>query len=120
MVVPEPSPQLMILKFLFGLTLNSRSKWSNVMSPHTKLIKHLSTLLLILLPFNHIDASFLDPITNKDQETPISFWPPLELVELEPSLSNISKLTIRINNGSSMIMTGVFKTHLIHNLELIP
>jgi len=26
MVVPEPSPQLMILKFLFGLTLNSRSK----------------------------------------------------------------------------------------------
>lgn len=26
MVVPEPSPQLMISKFLFGLTLNSRSK----------------------------------------------------------------------------------------------
>jgi hypothetical protein len=26
MVVPEPSPQSMILKFLFGLTLNSRSK----------------------------------------------------------------------------------------------
>lgn len=43
----------------------------------------------------------------------------LELMELEPSPSSISKLTIRINNGSSMIMTGVFKTHLIHNSELI-
>jgi len=42
----------------------------------------------------------------------------LELMELEPSPSSISKLTIRINNGSSMIMTGVFKTHLILNSEL--
>lgn len=44
----------------------------------------------------------------------------LELMELELLPSSISKLTIRINNGSSMIMTGVFKTHLIHNSELIP
>lgn len=44
----------------------------------------------------------------------------LELMESEPSPSSISKLTIRINNGSSMIMTGVFKTHLTHNSELIP
>ena len=43
----------------------------------------------------------------------------LELMELEPSPSSISRLTIRINNGSSMIMTGVFKTHPIHNSELI-
>jgi len=27
---------------------------------------------------------------------------------------------IRINNGSSMIKTGVFKTHLTQLLELIP
>ena len=44
----------------------------------------------------------------------------LELMEPEPSPSSISKLTIRINNGSSMIVTGVFKTHPTHNLELIP
>jgi len=42
------------------------------------------------------------------------------LMELEPLPSSISKLTIRINNGSSMIKTGVFKTHLTQLLELIP
>ena len=44
----------------------------------------------------------------------------LMLMELEPLPSSISKLTIRINNGSSMIVTGVFKTHPILNSELIP
>ena len=43
----------------------------------------------------------------------------LMLMELEPLPLSISRLTIRINNGSSMIKTGVFKTHLIHNSELI-
>jgi len=42
------------------------------------------------------------------------------LMELEPLPSSISKLMIRINNGSSMIKTGVFKTHLTQLLELIP
>jgi hypothetical protein len=42
------------------------------------------------------------------------------LMELEPLPSSISRLTIRINNGSSMIKTGVFKTHLTQLLELIP
>jgi len=41
-------------------------------------------------------------------------------MELEPLPSSISRLTIRINNGSSMIKTGVFKTHLTQLLELIP
>jgi hypothetical protein len=44
----------------------------------------------------------------------------LMLMELEPLPSSISRLTIRINNGSSMIKTGVFKTHLTQLLELIP
>lgn len=43
----------------------------------------------------------------------------LVLMELELSLSSTSKLTIRINNGSSMIETGLSITELIHNLELI-
>jgi len=43
----------------------------------------------------------------------------LVLKELELSLSSISRLTIRINNGSSMIETGLSITELIHNLELI-
>jgi len=42
------------------------------------------------------------------------------LMELEPLPSSISKLTIRINNGSSMIKTGVFKTLPTQLLELIP
>jgi len=42
------------------------------------------------------------------------------LMELEPLPLSISRLTIRINNGSSMIKTGVFKTHLTQLLELIP
>jgi len=70
---PKLSLQLMISKFLFGLTLNSRSKWSNAMSPHIKLIKQLSTLPHTLLLFNHIDASSLDHITNKDLVPLISF-----------------------------------------------
>ena len=44
----------------------------------------------------------------------------LTLMELDNLLLSISKLTIRINNGSSMIKTGVFKTHLTQLLELIP
>jgi len=70
---PKLSPQLTILRFLFGLILNSRSKWLNAMSPHIKLIKQLSILPHTLLLFNHIDASSLDHITNKDQVTLISF-----------------------------------------------
>jgi len=73
MEVPELSPQLMISKFLSGLTLNLRSKCLNVMYPHIKLIKQKSTLLLTLLLFNHIDASSLDHITNKDPVLLISF-----------------------------------------------
>jgi len=42
------------------------------------------------------------------------------LMELEPLPSSISRLTIKINNGSSMIKTGVFKTHPTQLLELIP
>jgi hypothetical protein len=42
------------------------------------------------------------------------------LMELEPLPLSISRLTIKINNGSSMIKTGVFKTHLTQLLELIP
>jgi len=33
------------------------------------------------------------------------------LMELDNLLLNISKLTIRINNGISMIATGLFITH---------
>ena len=44
----------------------------------------------------------------------------LELMELEPSPLSISRLTIKINNGSSMTLTGLSKTHLTHNLELMP
>merc|ERR1712166_509684 len=72
MEVPELSPQLM------------SSKCLNVMYPHIKLIKQKSTLLLTLLLFNHIDASSLDHITNKDPVLLISFWLMLELMELEP------------------------------------
>ena len=71
MVVPELSPQLMISKFLSGQTLNSRSKCLNVMSPHIQF--HQLILDHTLPPFNQTDASFLDLITNKDPETPISF-----------------------------------------------
>ena len=73
MVVPEPYPQSMISKFLSGLILNSRLKWSNVTSPHIKLIKQLFTLLNTLPLFNHIDASFSDLIMNKVLEPWISF-----------------------------------------------
>lgn len=41
-------------------------------------------------------------------------------MELELSLLSISKLTIRINNGFSMIKTGLFITDLIQHLKLIP
>jgi len=116
---PKLSPQLTILRFLFGLILNSRSKWLNAMSPHIKLIKQLSILPHTLLLFNHIDASSLDHITNKDQVTLISFWQMLESMELELSLLSISRLTIRINNGFSMIKIGQFITDLIQHLKSI-
>jgi hypothetical protein len=40
-------------------------------------------------------------------------------MELELSLSSTTRLMIRINNGSSMIETGLSITELIHNLELM-
>lgn len=73
MVVPELSPQLMISKFHSGQTSNSRLKCLNVTYLHIKLTNKLSILPHTLLPFNHIDVSSLDHITNKDQEPWISF-----------------------------------------------
>lgn len=73
MEVLEPFPQLMISRFLYGQMLNLMLKCLNVMNLHIKLIKQQSTLLLTLQPYNHIDASTLDHITNKEVELKISF-----------------------------------------------
>ena len=118
MVVLELSPQLMTLKSHFGQTLNSRLKCLNVTNLLIQLINTQFILLHTLLPFNQTNVSSLDHITNKDPETLISFLLMLVSMELELSLLSISKLMIKINNGISMIETGLFITDLTQILEL--
>lgn len=107
MEVLTPFPHLAISQFHSTPMLLSRSRCLSAVLPHTNKIQP-SSPNHIPQQCNQTNVSYSDHITNKEVETPISFYQLSQLKETmhrDNSQSNITKSTIRISNGTMMINT---------------